>query len=97
MDMFLVDVGSYNKLMLATGKFQGQLVAQLVGILWRYGSRFKRLDNQVGNHIFIWGTPAPGGGGVDLFGNGKFLSGRFRGTQEASDQQAAVRFLRVLP
>ena len=33
MDMFLVDVSGYDKLMFAAGKFQSQLVAQLVGLL----------------------------------------------------------------
>ena len=59
------------------------------------GSWFKGLDNQVGDHVFIRGTPAPVGSGVDLFENGKLLPGRFWGTLIASDQQAAVCFLRV--
>lgn len=95
MDMFLVDVSGYDKLMFAAGKFQSQLLAQLVGLLRCNGSWFKGLDNQVGNHVFIRGTPASGGGGVDLFGNSKFLPGRFRGTLVASDQKSAVCFLRV--
>ena len=38
MDMFLVNVSGYNKLVFAADKFQSQLVAQLVGLLRCNGS-----------------------------------------------------------
>ena len=46
MDMFLVNVSGYNKLMLAAGKFQ----SQFVGLIRCNGSWLKGLNNQVGDY-----------------------------------------------
>ena len=73
MNVVLIYVGSHNELMFVAGKLHGDLIAQFVGVLRRDGSRLKGLHQQIGNHIFVRGTSAPGGGGVDLLADHKFL------------------------
>ena len=86
MDMLLIHMSCHNELMFPTGKLHRQFIPQLIGILRRDGSRLKRLNNQIRNHILIRGTFASGSGGINLLGYRKFLPCRIRGTLIASDQ-----------
>ena len=96
MNVVFVNVGSHNELVFAVGKLHGYLIAQLVGVLRRDGSRLKGLYQQIGNHIFVRGTSAPGGSGVNLLADHKFLPRSIGRTLVACYQQTTVCFLRVL-
>ena len=95
MNMVLIYMSSYNELVLAAGKFQGKLIPQPVCFLRCNFSWPKRLNQQIGNNIFVWIAPPPGSGFINLLTDGKFLPRGICAALIGGHQQAALCFLRI--
>ena len=77
-NMGLVHMGGYDKLVLAPGKLHCQLIADPVGFLRADLSRLEGLNHTVHDNVMIRGLTAPGDLMVELLADLKFFCGGFR-------------------
>ena len=78
MNMGLVHMGGYDKLVLAPGKLHCQFIADPVGFFRADLSRLEGLNHTVHDNVMIRGLTAPGDLMVELLADLKFFCGGFR-------------------